>query len=137
MNKVMQRSIAAIAVSLLMSGCAAQSTGYQDEFGGYGTPGAVDTSNMSRDEMHAAIEKAALHGELTAEQARTAHMQLDVKGHLTQEQIQVINRDRLAKRDTYETKKENLDVFRDVFQTGTSITGDINSTIDNIGAIFK
>lgn len=126
-------------LSLLSIGCSAVDTTRMGEFAGLGiqSPGQTDTSNMSRGEMHAAIQRAHLDGELTAEQARKAHMQLDVKGHLTREQIMVIRRDRLAKRDAYETKKENLDVVKDVFGTGTDVTGNINSTIDNIKAIFN
>lgn len=120
---------------LTFIGCAGASTGYQTEFGGVQQVGQ-DTSSMSRTEMHSAIEHAYLDGELTSEQARKAHMQLDVKGHLTQEQIRVIHRDRLAKRDEYETKKESLDVIRDYGQTGTSVTGDINNIITNVKGFF-
>lgn len=120
-----------------LASCSGASTGYQTEFGGVQSVGSHDASSMSRGELHASIERAYLDGELTAEEARKAHTQLDVKGHLTQEQIRVIHRDRLAKRDEYETKKEGLDVIRDVGQTGASFTSDINNIINNVGAIFK
>lgn len=118
-------------------GCAQQSTAYQSEFGSVASVGTTDTSQMSPTELHASIEQARLDGDLTAEQARKAHTQLDVKGHLTREQIMVINRDRLAKRDKYETNKENLDVIRDTLSTGTSVTSDANSILGNIKALFK
>ena len=129
---------AAILVpALICVGCSGASHGYQTEFGGISSNvGTRDTSNMSRSELHASIERAHLDGELTAAEARKAHMQLDVKGHLTQEQIRVIHRDRLAKRDEYETNKERLDVIRDYGQTGTSVTSDINNIIDNVKSIF-
>jgi hypothetical protein len=91
---------------------------------------------MGQEELHAAIERAHLDGELTEEEARKAHTQLDVKGHLTQEQIMVINRDRLAKRDAYESRKEQLDVIRDTAQTGTSVTSDVYNVLNNVRAIF-
>lgn len=125
-----------LAPLLVLVGCSGASTGYQTEFGGVQQVGMQDTSSMSRSEMHAAIEHAYLDGELTSEQARKAHTQLDVKGHLTQEQIRVIHRDRLAKRDEYETKKEQLDVIRDYGQTGSSVTSDINNIISNVKGFF-
>jgi hypothetical protein len=121
---------------LLLTGCYSVNPAYQNEFGGFKMPGTTDVSSMSREQMHSAIEVAYLDGELTAEQSRKAHLQLDVKGHLTQEQIAVINRDRLAKRDAYETSKEQLDVVRDVFGTGSSTLGDINYMKNTISDIF-
>ena len=124
-------------VTLVAVGCAAPTTAYQSEFGGFNMPGTMATAGMNREDMHAAIEHAYLDGELTAEQARKAHLQLDVKGHLTQEQMAVINRERLAKRDVYETRKEQLDVIRDTTATGSSVTSDIKDTIDTIRSIFN
>ena len=121
--------------SLLSVGCTSGST-YRSEFGGIQSVGMTDTSQMSRGEMHSAIEHAYLDGELTAEQARKAHMQLDVKGHLTAEQIAVINRDRLAERHKYETQKETLDVYRDTTRTGSSVLSDIHDMRHTIEAIF-
>lgn len=139
-SKAIQKKVTISTVSLLLFGaigCAEQSTAYQSEFGGIASAGTKDTSNMSPDELHASIEQARLDGDLTAEQARKAHTQLDVKGHLTREQIMVINRDRLAKRDKYETNKENLDVMRDTLSTGTSVTSDANNILSNIKALFR
>lgn len=127
-----------IGISILASGCV-QASSYREEFAGMGvgSVGRVDTSNMSKREMQNAIDMAYLDGELTAEQARKAHIQLDVKGHLTAEQIAVINRDRLAKRHEYESQKETLDVYRDVTQTGSSIFGDIRDVKNTISSIFN
>ena len=124
-------------IAVVGVGCAAPSTSYQSEFGGYGQPGVSGTSPMSRGDMHAAIEYAYLDGELTAEQARKIHLQLQVKGHLTQEQMAVISRDRMAKRDTYESNKESLDVIRDTAATGSSVLSDVQSTISTIRDIFN
>jgi hypothetical protein len=120
----------------LLTGCYSVNTAHQSEFGGFKMAGTADVSSMSREQLHSAIEVAYLDGELTSEQARKAHLQLDVKGHLTQEQIAVINRDRLAKRDAYETSKEQLDIVRDVFGTGSSALGDINYMKNTISNIF-
>jgi len=120
----------------LLTGCYSVNTAHQSEFSGFKMPGTTDISSMSREQMHSAIEVAYLDGELTSEQARKAHLQLDVKGHLTQEQVAVINRDRLAKRDAYETSKEQLDVVRDVFGTGSSALSDINYMKNTISDIF-
>lgn len=84
------------------------------------------TPGMTQYETKEAIDRAYIDGVLTAEQAKKAHIQLDVKGHQTQEEIAVINRNRLAKRDQYETRKEGLDVIRDTTQTGSSVVSDIN-----------
>lgn len=133
----MNKYLLALAIgSVVFTGCYAPSTAYKDEFGGFQMPGQQNVSNMSRDELHSAIELAYLDGELTKEQARKAHLQLDVKGHLTAEQVAVINRDRLAKRDAYESRKEELDVVRDTFGTGTSVLGDIGNMKDAIKGIF-
>lgn len=121
---------------VLLTGCYSVNTAQQSEFGGLKMPGTMDVSSMSRDQIHSVIEVAYLDGELTSEQARKAHLQLDVKGHLTQEQVAVINRDRLAKRDAYETSKEQLDVVRDVFGTGSSALGDVNYMKNTISDIF-
>lgn len=137
--KLIKRAIAT-APLIVCVGCSAmmdQSTNYQTEIGGVQQVGSRDVSSMSRGEIHAAIERAYLDGELTAEEARKAHTQLDVRGHLTQEQIHIIHRDRLAKRDAYESRKEQLDVLRDIGQTGTSVTSDVNNVLDNIRAIFR
>jgi hypothetical protein len=120
----------------LLTGCYSVNTAYQGEFSGFKMPGTTDVSSMSREQIHSAIEVAYLDGELTSEQARKAHLQLDVKGHLTQEQVAVISRDRLAKRDAYETSKEQLDVVRDVFGTGSSAVSDINYMKNTISDIF-
>ena len=127
--------LAVVTALLFLSGCSAGST-YKSEFGNVAEVGTTDTSEMSRAEMREAIDRAYLDGELTAEQARKAHTQLDVKGHLTAEQIAVINRDRLAKRHEYESKKESLDVYRDVTQTGSSMISDMNDIKNTIRAIF-
>ena len=136
-----RRVLGGCGLAMVLVGCSAvtgpQSTGYQTEFGGIASVGRQDASTMSRGELHSAIETAYLDGELTAEQARKAHAQLDVKGHLTTEQIRVINRDRLAKRDAYETRKEELDVLRDTASTATSVTSDVNNVLDNVRAIFR
>lgn len=128
-----------LLIVIVSTGCSALSpspnAGYNTEFGGI-SGGSARAAKMNDSEVHDAIDRAALEGDLTAEEARTAHLQLDVKGHLTDEQIAVINRDRLAKRDTYETNKESLDVLRDVTQTGSSMTSDVNNTINTIKAIF-
>lgn len=122
---------------VVLTGCYSVGTSHQTEFGGIRMGDTGDVSAMSRGELHAAIERAHLQGELTAEQARTAHLQLDVKGHLTAEQVAVINRDRLAKRDAYETSKEQLDIVRDVFGTGSSALSDLNNMRHSIQGIFK
>lgn len=120
----------------ILTGCYSVNTAHQNEFGGFKMAGTADVSSMSREQLHSAIEVAYLDGELTSEQARKAHLQLDVKGHLTQEQVAVINRDRLAKRDAYETSKEQLDIVRDVFGTGSSAFSDINYMKNTISDIF-
>jgi mRNA-degrading endonuclease toxin of MazEF toxin-antitoxin module len=120
-----------------MLGACAKSASPQAEFGQIASVGTTDVSRMSKAEIHDRIQTAYLDGELTAEQARKAHTQLDVKGHLTAEQIAVINRDRLAKRGEYETNKENLDVLRDMGKTGTSVLSDINNMKNTIGQIFR
>lgn len=117
-------------------GCGATSN-FAQEFGGVQSVGTTDTASMSNDELRAAIDRAYLDGELTSEQARKAHTQLDVKGHLTAEQIAVINRDRLAKRHEYESKKEGLDVLRDVTQTGSSMTSDVYDIKNTLKALFN
>ena len=122
---------------VLLAGCYSVGTSHQTEFGGIKMGGAGDVSSMSRGELHASIERAHLQGELTAEQARTAHLQLDVKGHLTSEQVAVISRDRLAKRDAYETSKEQIDIVRDVFGTGSSALNDLSNMKDAIQGIFN
>lgn len=129
-------SLLPVAFTIGCSALSDPSTGYQTEVGGVASVGTQDASSMSREDLHAEIERAYLDGELTAEQARKAHTQLDVRGHLTQEQIRIIHRDRLAKRDGYETRKEQLDVLRDIGQTGTSVTSDVNNILDNVRAIF-
>ncbi len=128
--------VALVIVGLMMGACA-KSSNYQGEFGQVQSVGTTDVSRMSKAELHDRIQTAYLDGELTAEQARKAHMQLDVKGHLTAEQIAVINRDRLAQRGEYETKKENLDVLRDMGKTGSSVLSDINNMKNTIGDIFR
>lgn len=135
MRNAVTRIFSLLALALV-TGCYSVNPAYQAEFGGFKMPGTSDVSSMSRDQVHKAIELAYLDGELTAEQARKAHLQLDVKGHLTQEQVAVINRDRLAKRDAYETSKEQLDIVRDVFGTGSSALGDINYMKNTISSIF-
>jgi hypothetical protein len=133
----MRRSVVLLSIVALASiGCASGSQ-YGSEFGGIASVGTTDTSQMSKLEMKEAIDRAYLDGELTAEQARKAHTQLDVKGHLTAEQIAVINRDRLAERHRYETNKETLDVYRDTTRTGSSMISDLNSIKNTIGSIFK
>ena len=127
--------VSIFAALMLLSGCAAGSS-YGSEFGQIASVGTTDTSSMSKGQMHSAIERAYLDGELTAEQARKAHTQLDVKGHLTAEQIAVINRDRLASRHKYESKKEQLDIFRDVTQSGSSMVSDVFDIKNTIKAIF-
>ncbi len=69
---------------------------YREEFAGMGTGsvGRTDTAGMSKGDIKNAIDRAYLDGELTSEQARKAHIQLDVKGHLTAEQIAFIEKDR-------------------------------------------
>ncbi len=133
----MRRSVVLLSIIALASiGCASGSQ-YGSEFGGIASVGMTDTSQMSKLEMKEAIDRAYLDGELTAEQARKAHTQLDVKGHLTAEQIAVINRDRLAERHRYESNKETLDVYRDTTRTGSSMISDLNSIKNTIGSIFK
>jgi hypothetical protein len=136
MKVVVTRIIFSLSVFLL-TGCYSVNPAYKGEFGGFSMPGARDASTMGRQELHSAIELAHLDGELTAEQARKAHLQLDVKGHLTAEQVAVINRDRLGKRDAYETSKEQLDVVRDVFGTGSSTVNDVRDIKNTIRSIFK
>lgn len=131
-------SIIALATLMVsMTGCYSVNPAYKSEFGGFEMPGQTNLGGMSRNEMHSAIEVAYLDGELTAEQARKAHLQLDVKGHLTAEQVAVINRDRLAKRDAYETSKEQLDIVRDNFSTGSSVVSDVYYMKNAINAIFN
>lgn len=136
MKVVVARLFCCIGVAILTS-CYSVNPAYHSEFGGFSMPGTRDVSSMSRQELHSAIELAHLDGELTAAQARKAHLQLDVKGHLTAEQVAVINRDRLAKRDAYETSKEQLDVVRDVFGTSSSAANDIRDIKNTIRSIFK
>lgn len=124
-----------VSLGLITTGCAAKSN-YRSEIN-VASVGTTDVSELSEGQMHAKIRKAYLDGELTSEQARKAHTQLDVRGHLTAEQIAMINRDRLEKRHDYESKKEVLDVVRDTAQTGTSVLGDINNAKNILGSIFK
>lgn len=129
--------ITVLTLSISLSACAAKSN-YNQEFGGVRTNvGNAQTASMSNDDLRRAIDRAYLDGELTSEEARKAHTQLDVKGHLTAEQIAVINRDRLAQRHEYETNKENLDVLRDVTQTGSSMISDVNDIKNTVGSIFR
>ncbi len=128
--------ILATGLALALSACSAGSN-YSNEFGQIGAVGTSDTSQLSNADMHAAIERAYLEGELTSEQARKAHTQLDVKGHLTAEQIAVINRDRLNQRHKYESSKEKLDVYRDVTKTGSSMVNNIKSMRDTLKVFFK
>lgn len=128
-----------LLLTLMLSsaiGCGAASN-YPNEFASLQSVGTTDTASMSTDEMRAAIDRAYLDGELSAEQARKAHTQLNVKGHLTAEQIAVINRDRLAKRHEYESKKESLDVLRDITQTGSSMTSDVFDIKNTLRALFN
>lgn len=131
-------SVLLLSVSLLASACV-QASSYREEFSGMGVGnvGRTDTASMSKGDLKNAIDKAYLDGELTAEQARKAHIQLDVKGHLTAEQIAIINRDRLAARHEYESKKEVLDVYRDVTRTGSSMIGDVRDIKNTVGSIFR
>ena len=126
-----------VLMAALVSGCATsfeEPHGYQGEFTQVAIVGGA-TPGMNKAQMAEAIDRAYLDGVLTAEQARKAHLQLEVKGHQTAEEIAVINRNRLAKRDQYETRKESLDVIRDVGQTGSSIVSDINDIKNTIRAI--
>ena len=131
-------SVLLLSVSLLASACV-QASSYREEFAGMGVGkvGRTDTASMSKGDLKNAIDRAYLDGELTAEQARKAHIQLDVKGHLTAEQIAIINRDRLAARHEYESKKEVLDVYRDVTRTGSSMIGDVRDIKNTVGSIFR
>jgi hypothetical protein len=129
-------TIIASTLLITFTSCSTGSN-YKSEFGNIQQAGNHDVSKMSNSEIHARIKQAYLDGELTAEQARKAHMQLDVKGHLTAEQIALINRDRLNERHKYETNKERLDIYRDVTQTGSSMIGDINNIKNTIRAIFN
>jgi hypothetical protein len=131
-------SVLLLSVSLLASACV-QASSYREEFSGMGVGnvGRTDTASMSKGDLKNAIDRAYLDGELTAEQARKAHIQLDVKGHLTAEQIAIINRDRLAARHEYESKKEVLDVYRDVTRTGSSMIGDVRDIKNTVGSIFR
>ena len=131
-------SILLLGAVIITTSCAT-GRNFQNEFGAvnHAIVGNSDTSQMSNADLKRSIASAYLEGELTAEQARIAHMQLDVKGHLTAEQIAVINRDRLASRHQYESNKETLDVYRDVTQTGSSIIGDIRDVKNTIRSIFK
>lgn len=125
-------------VAILASACA-QGSNFSNEFAGMqiASVGTTNTSQMSNRDLKDAIDRAYLEGELTSEQARIAHTQLDVKGHLTAEQIAVINRDRLASRHKYESNKEELDVYRDVTRSGSSMIGDIRDIKSTFGSIFK
>ena len=125
--------LSVLTLSISLNACAPRSQ-YQSEFSGIGN---TQTASMSNDDLKRAIDRAYLEGELSAEQARKAHIQLDVKGHLTAEQIAVINRDRLAQRHEYETNKENLDVIRDVGQTGSSVLSDVYNMKNTVNAIFR
>jgi hypothetical protein len=122
------------------SGCASSNMngpfGYEGEFQQVAMV-TGSTPGMSNQETSEAIDRAYLDGVLTSEQARKAHMQLDVKGHQTAEEIAVINRNRLAKRDQYETKKEDLDVIRDTAQTGSSVVSDIRDIKNTVHNIFN
>jgi hypothetical protein len=131
-------NILVLSLALLSSACA-QSSSYREEFAGMGVDsvGRTNTAYMSNEDLSKAIDRAYLEGELTAEQARKAHIQLDVKGHLTAKQIAVINRDRLAPRHEYESKKEDLDVYRDITSTGSSIIGDVRDIKNTINSIFR
>lgn len=131
---VIKKYLLCFALGLTISACSAGTSNYQNEFNGIGN---TQTASMSNDDLRKAIDHAYLDGELTAEQARKAHIQLDVKGHLTAEQIAVINRDRLAQRSKYETNKENLDVIRDVGQTGSSVLSDVYNMKNTINSIFR
>lgn len=131
-------SVVLLSLTLVASACV-QASSYREEFAGMGIGGVgrTDTASMSKGDIKNSIDRAYLDGELTAEQARKAHIQLDVKGHLTAEQIAIINRDRLAARNEYEGKKETLDVYRDVTQTGSSMIGDVRDVRYTIESIFK
>jgi len=135
MNK---KSLVVLSLLVSLSACVQGST-YRGEFAGMGinTAGGMNTAGMTNSDLKNAINRAYLEGELTSEQARKAHTQLDVKGHITAEQIAVINRDRLAARGEYESKKEVLDVFRDVTQTGSSMVGDVRDVRNTIRSIFR
>lgn len=134
-SKVLRLGFIAI-VGFVATGCASHQSTYRSEMQ-VASVGTTDVSGLSNAQIHAKIKTAYLDGELTAEQARKAHTQLNVRGHLTAEQIAMINRDRLEKRHQYESKKEVLDVIRDTAQTGTSVLGDINNAKNIIGTIFK
>ncbi len=122
-----------------MASACVQGSSYREEFAGMGVGnvGRTDVAGMSKGDIKNAIDRAYLEGELTSEQARKAHIQLDVKGHLTAEQIAIINRDRLAARHEYESKKEVLDVYRDVTRTGSSMVGDVRDVKNTISSIFR
>jgi hypothetical protein len=130
--------IFSFSLAFCLIGCSASfedRNAYQGEFNRVAMVTGA-TPGMTQAETAEAIDRAYLDGVLTAEQAKKAHMQLDVKGHQTAEEIAVINRNRLSKRDQYETRKEGLDVMRDTTQTGSSMISDLNSIRGTLESLF-
>jgi hypothetical protein len=126
-------------VVFLLSACA-QGSSYRQEMyslSGVSQVGNSDLSGLSNADIKRGINRAYLDGELTAEQARKAHIQLDVRGHQTAEEIAIINRDRLDNRGKYETNKESLDVLRDVTSTGSSMVSDVRDVRYTIQSLFR
>ena len=82
-----------ISVSLLASACFPAGT-FGDGFSALELPAKVDIDSLPKEDIKQAIDRAYLNGEFTSEEAIKAHIQLDVKGHLTAEQIAVIEKDR-------------------------------------------
>ena len=132
-------SLILLGLTLFSAACSQGSTYRQDMYAlsGVSRVGNSDLSGLSNGDIKRGIDRAYLDGELTAEQARKAHIQLDVRGHQTAEEIAIINRDRLGERHKYETNKEGLDVLRDVTHTGSSMVSDVRDVRYTIQSLFR
>jgi len=117
----------------MLSACSTYKpeTSYKDEFRNYDTD-VGQTQGLSKGEIHDAIDRAYLEGQLTSEQARKAHLELSVKGNLTREQMMVVYRDAAVRQENYERKTENLDIVRDTIGTGSTAAWQIITVIQGL-----
>lgn len=95
--KLVVTKILSVLGIVLLAGCYSVNTSRPSEIDGLAIPGASDRASMSSKQLHSAIEVAHLDGQLTAEQARKAHLEIDETGHSTHEQLTAVQHDALGK----------------------------------------
>ena len=117
------KAIFTVATLIVTSGCSMYQPTYKQEMGKYDEPVGErsDIFYKSNEEIHRDIERAIDRGQLTQAEAYTAHERLNVRGHLTEEEMQIIYRDRTVQQNEYQAKKQDLDVVKDVGWTVQSL----------------